>query len=320
MNTGRARMDRRTFLRLGAGSAITLGAGCAYNLQPVPAKPPDPDTLPVIPPLPSKRVWAFSDVHFGFEEDGRDGSGWMRGALADLGALGTVEYALVLGDIAHNGRRAELTQYASIRDASAIPAWFELIGNHEYFDDDIAGYYSIVNPRTSYAVLDGNLLYVFISDEVSGIEGNISAGTFLWLQRLLADNGDKNCIVCSHQCVFGTVRGSTSSNRYIYPAAMISYLLDTYMIDLWLCGHQHYDPYAVSDIYDNGKTLFINVASLNHAYGTGKSESVLLYLTENSRELIALRRVHDTELFEPRFAQTVRLRYPLRLASPVILH
>jgi 3',5'-cyclic AMP phosphodiesterase CpdA len=300
-------INRRDFLKLSAtaaGAALALGNHCAYLA---------PDDSPV--PTPTKRIFVCSDIHIGYEEDGLDGEMWLANALSDLTNLSPINYALVLGDIAHNGLLEEFQKYRSIREQSRIPEWHELAGNHEYFNEDIASYYSTVCPYTSYMVSDGNVVWFLLSDEISGPEGNITDKTFVWFIDQLSKNQDKILIVCTHQCVYGTIRDSTEDVRYIYPKEMIAEILNRFRIDLWLCGHQHYYPYSSEDMYFDGKTTFINISSLNHSYGTQMSQSVLIDLNQGAQQITARRRSHDLHAFDGRFAVSVPVPFPVTLSS-----
>lgn len=298
------KIDRRNFLKISAGAALALGNSCAYLV------PDDPSI-----PLPTKRISVCSDIHIGYEEDGLDGEVWFTKALSDLNNLGTIDYALVLGDIAHNGTSEEFQKYRSIREQSTIPKWYELAGNHEYFNEDITSYYSIVCPYTSYMVSDGNVVWFLLSDEISGPEGNISDKTLVWFIDQLSRNQDKIIIVCSHQCVYGTVRDSTEDVRYIYPKEMIAEILNRFRIDLWLCGHQHYYPYSSEDMYTDGKTTFINVSSLNHCYGTLMSQSVILDLNQGAQQITAYRRSHDLHAFDNQFTVSIQVPFAIQLSN-----
>lgn len=300
-------INRRDFLKIGAtaaGAAFTLGNRCAYLAS------EDPSAS-----YPTKRIFVCSDIHIGLEEDGSDGEVWLLTALSDLTSLGPISYALVLGDIAQNGMVHEFQKYRAIREHSSIPKWYELIGNHEYFNWDIASYYSIVCPYTSYVVCDGNVLWIMLSDELEGPEGNISDKTFVWLIDQLSQNQDKIIIVCTHQCVYSTVRDSTEGTMYIFPKEMIAEILSRFRIDLWLCGHQHYYPYASQDIFTDGKTTFINVSSLHHAYNTQMSNSVIIDLNQNTQQITAYRRSHDHQAFDNEFIVSVPLPFPINLSE-----
>lgn len=299
------KIDRRNFLKVGAGavgSGLALSSSCAF-------------LAPYEIPIPTKRVFVCSDIHIGYIEDDLDGDVWFDRALSDLKTIGPIDYGLALGDIAHNGMSEEMQKYVAIRGTSHISTWYELAGNHEYFNGEIESFYNIVNPGKTYMVVDGNLVWFFLSDEVAGPEGNFSDKTFVWFIDMLAKNQDKIIIVCTHQCVYGTVRDSTNSNRHIYPVEMIAEILNRFRIDLWLCGHQHYYPYSSEDMYYDGTTWFINVSSMHHGYSTKMSQSVILDFHQGTKEITAYHRSHDMGQFDTAFTVTVPVPFPIQLSK-----
>ncbi len=302
--TRNTNINRRTFIRSGALALFALGNRCAFRA---------PFDAPI--PIPTKRVVVCSDIHIGYGEDGLDGEAWFANALSDLDNLCTIDYGFVLGDIAHNGLPEELQKYRSLREASTIPDWYELAGNHEYYTNNLAAFNTLVCPELTYMVRDGNVVWFVLSDELAGPEGNFSEKTIIWLIDMLSKNQDKIIIVCTHQCVYGTVRGSTNSIRYIYPKEMVAEILNRFRIDLWLCGHQHATPYSLDDTYSSGKTTFINVSSMHHAYYTELSQSVILDFNQGSNEIIAHRRSHDLHAFDNRFRVSIKVPFPIQLAD-----
>lgn len=301
------KVNRRNFLKAGVGAVgagLAYSSGCAFS------------TPSSITGVNKKQVLVCSDIHIGYIDDDLDGEEWFLNAISDLNNIGPIDYALVLGDIAHYGQEEEFEKYLSCRKESDIAKWYELAGNHDHGGGGILNYSDLICPDKTYMVFDGNLVWFFLSDEEPGPEGEISESTYVWLKNMILRHQDKIIIVCSHQLVYGTVRDSTVSDRYIYPKEMPAEILDILRIDLWLCGHQHFYPYSHDEIYNNGKTTFINVASLNHAYDTGMSQSLILEIQQDAEEIIAHRRSHDKGLFENEYEISIPVPFPIKTSEP----
>jgi len=294
--------NRRDFLKMSAG-ALTFGA-----LRSQAADVADhPST---------QRFWFLSDLHCGHSEDGKDGAGWFTEACEDLKANRiAVDRAFALGDLTHHGSEEQLNNYLRVRASSGIARWSELAGNHEYAkNQSIASYEKLVRSIQPYSVLDGNVLVIMLSDEKGGVEGNLSENTCVWLENELAKHQDKVTIVCSHQLVKGTVVASEQKARHLHPADRIQDIIAKSKIDLWLCGHEHHTPYTPKHIFRRDQTTYINVASMNHAYGTKSSQSSVMELDPGGRELVIRRRDHDKRMFLPEYEVRVPLRVGIELS------
>lgn len=288
--------NRREFLKMSAG-ALTFGT--------LSSRAADAAVQPA-----TRRFWFLSDIHCGHAEDGKDGSGWFSEACDDMKAneIG-IDRAFTLGDLTHHGNEEQLKSYLKVRSSSGIAKWDELAGNHEYEKNrSITAYEKLIRSIQPYSVLEGNVLVIMLSDEKGGVEGNLSENTCVWLENELAKHRDKVTIVCSHQLVKGTVVASDQNARHLHPADRIQEIIAKSKIDLWLCGHVHHTPYTPKHIVRRDQTTYINVASMNHAYGTGSSQSAVMELVPGSRELIIRRRDHDKRQFLPEFEVKVPLR------------
>jgi 3',5'-cyclic AMP phosphodiesterase CpdA len=292
---------RREFLKMSAG-ALALGALRSH-------------AAPAADPPASRRFWFLSDLHCGHMEDGKDGAGWFKAACEDLHANHiSISRAFTLGDLTHHGNEVQLKSYLQVRSSSGIAEWCELAGNHEYAkNQNINAYEELVRSIQPYSVLVGNVRVIMLSDEQGGVEGNLSDHTCLWLEEELAKHQDQVTIVCSHQLVKGTVMASQQKARHLHPADRIQDIISKSKIDLWLCGHEHHSPYSPQHSVRLDRTTYINVASINHAYGTGSSQSSVIELIPGARELIIRRRDHDKQQFLPEHEVRVPLRSPIAL-------
>ena len=261
-----------------------------------------------------RKVWVLSDLHAGLVEGGKDGAEWFTLACKDMREEhADIAYAMTLGDISHGGSEQQLRNYLATRVASGIPTWYEVAGNHEYHNGTAEHYTKLVRATDPYSVVDGNLAWIFLSDEKAGVPGELTPESCDWLEKELAKHKGRNIIVCSHQGVKDTTVGTAKKDRHIHPADRIAAMIAQSDIALWLSGHEHSTPYSAKHIARVGNTTYINVASMHHAYKTGSSQSCLLEFTPGARQIIARRRTHDTRTFEPEYEVTIPLRQAIAL-------
>lgn len=271
------------------------------------------------PPALTRRVVAMSDIHIGNVDDGQDGAYWLEQALADLDAnVPAIDYGLVLGDLTQNGFADDLKKYMRLRDASGIPEFYELAGNHEYYRGNIGQYQNLIRSIDPYAKLDGNLAFFFMSDMEKSRPGQWTPEACDWLEGQLRMHHDKILVVCSHQLVPGTVRKSDEAPFCLNPAPRIKKMLAEHPIDLWLCGHEHHSPYTAAKIVRHGNTTFINIASLSHAYGTGASGSIVMDFTEGASAIQIRRRDHDHKTYFDAYDVSAPLRTACRLGPATV--
>ncbi len=314
------KLSRRTFLKKSTG-LLGLGTtylyGCAYLATPTIGAEPDPI---------KRTVLLCSDIHIGFNDINVDGVVF-KNALTDAEkCTESIDYALALGDLVQRGMRNEFEKYCAVRNSSSIKQWYELAGNHEF--DGMQDFYSLINKNRTYAVIDGNVVWVLISDEGPDSEGQIGNLTFQWIKNTITKHQDKNIIVCTHQLVRNTVRPRSESHSYFdragdYVVNGSTGILDTLRVDLWLNGHQHYfkyDPTVDMAVrtYPKGTTTFINVSSLNFNYNTGESQSFILSMTEGTKSIMAKRRIHDRGIFDAKSTKAISLPYTLKFSKPII--
>jgi predicted phosphodiesterase len=263
----------------------------------------------------TRQVLVMSDIHIGREADGADGRVWLERGFDDMEkSRERVDYGMTLGDITHNGDRASLEAYLTLRDKSPVPRWFELAGNHEYHHDGIRYYKELVGETKPYCFVDGNVAWFFVSDERRRASGNVTDESLRWLRRHIEAHRDKIIIVCSHQLPPNTVRGSDRDVLCLHPKHKIEEMVSNLPIALWLCGHEHHRPYSPAKFTEESGTTVINVASLSHAYRTHSSGSLILELGEDRREIVARRRNHDVGRYQDEFELKIKVARPIRLS------
>lgn len=291
-------LTRRGFL--GAVAAGGLGLALPRCGRPV-ARPPRPV---------GRRVWLFSDVHAPLVEDGRAGAEWLERAVADLREnVQDAACAICLGDMTHQAAPEGLEAYAEVRDGSHFGRWYELAGNHDYGAVEQESYAAHVKTPLRAMVLDGNTAWFLVSTESAESAGFISQESADWLVRgIRRHQADRNIIVCTHHLVHGTVAFSTHEPRYLHPRERVEAVLAEARVDLWVSGHAHSAPREPDCSAVRGRTTYVNVASLHHAYGTGVSNSFLLELTPGSEHVRLRCRDHDRHAYLA--AHEVRVTLP----------
>ena len=267
----------------------------------------------------TRRVLVASDLHIGKIDDGQDGEIWFARALDDLNEnIGPVDYAVVLGDIAHDAQKSELLKYIKIKDESDISEWFELAGNHEFYGNRINYYRELLRSEKPYLHVDGNIVWCFLSDELHSRPGNITEESAAWIKEKLAEYDDKIIIMCSHQLIRGTVDESEKPPLNFHPHERIEEILKSSKIDLWLCGHLHHGrPHSKKDVVRKGSTTYMNIASMSHAYGTGVSQSCILEMNQGDKFITARFRNHDKKEYDKDNSVLIPTRYPIQAAKNV---
>ncbi len=292
--------NRRHFIKITTGAAAVGALGIQSS--------------PAATDSKLRKVWVMSDLHCGYTEGGKDGAEWFTLACKDMQQEhADIAYAMTLGDITHGGNEQQLKNYITTRDASGIKTWYEIAGNHEYHDGKADSFKQLIRSTDPYSVVDGNLAWIFLSDEKAGVPGELTPESCDWLETELAKHKGKNIIVCSHQGIKNTTLNTDNAQRHIHPADRISEIIKKSNIALWMSGHEHHGPYGPKHIARVKNTTYINVASMSHAYKTGSSQSNLLEFKPGSKEITARRRTHDTQIFMPEFEVKIPLLYPIEL-------
>lgn len=292
--------NRRQFIKITAGAAALGALGTQQASAATDSK--------------LRKAWVMSDLHIGYEEGGKDGAEWFVSACKDMQQEhADIAYAMTLGDITHGGNEQQLKKYITTRDASGIKTWHEIAGNHEYHDGKADSFKQLIRSTDPYSVVDGNLVWIFLSDELAGVQGDLTPKSCDWLEAELAKHKDKNIIVCSHQGVKDTTIKTNEPARHIHPSNRISEIIKKSNIALWMSGHEHHSPYSEKHIARVENTTYINIASMSYAYNTGSSQSCLLEFIPGAKEFVARRRQHENQKFMPEFEVKIPLLYPIEL-------
>lgn len=196
------------------------------------------------------KVYVCSDIHVS------DSATRFKKFYADQQQDDDAVFGIVMGDLADCGgeRPFELIQDAmrevgaECRNAGmAVDTCFFILGNHDiYFD--CQQYYASHFHTSTYTVevmtRGGHRdLFVFLDS------GNGTHGTkqLEWLEMVLANREQyRNCIVCSHTCLFRTSYNYSSTPAANLPLEEYYHLLELmerYDVDLYMMGHFHHKEY-----------------------------------------------------------------------------
>jgi hypothetical protein len=275
-----------------------------------------------------RHIWAFSDCHIGCSgpgNDGRDGGDWLALAVAEQRKTQPqIDYVLALGDLSDSvaGQADQLKRYGAIRDTAEMGPWFEIVGNHDFSAVPSGDWEKFIGRPTRYTLVDGNTAFICASTERGSGAGLLSPPTIDWMAGELDRCKNGNVIVCTHQPPADTVYRSDQAARCLHNDVAIAKLIEEHRIDLWLCGHIHAGPRNAEYVVRHGRTMFVNVASAGHAYGTGATISYTFSGTEGSRSLVGRCRDHERGRFLDDCEVTVDLPKPWALgkdAKPVLL-
>src|SRR3954468_1704262 len=91
-------------------------------------------TQPATTPTRTFRFVVLNDLHYTTPDD----RPWLEGLDRKINGLVDVEFALILGDLAENGTREELTAARSILEQLRVP-YYVVPGNHDLPPDTPPG-------------------------------------------------------------------------------------------------------------------------------------------------------------------------------------
>lgn len=302
----------------------------------------------------TRRVWVWSDPHIGLcsaASGDRDGAAWLQDAVDDIrNHAAPIAWTLSLGDIANSSKPAEYEQYGTIRRSTNFGPGFEIAGNHDFAGVKAGLWQACSGLPQRFILADGNGVWICFGAEASAAGGRLSEDLLRWLREAIARNQDRNVIVCSHQAVAHTVAGSQKDYHSLYcPTAAdpkpepepptandvpetaspkphrettdaalerVARIVDELRVDLWLCGHIHGSKHTAESIARHGRTTFINVASITHAYGNQPSSSFVLDFTDGTSTVNARYRDHGKGTFSEALSTTVEFPHPWRFSGP----
>jgi predicted MPP superfamily phosphohydrolase len=250
-------------------------------------------------PKNSLSIWALSDIQPKKQKQRKE----FERAIEDINQnVPGIDLAIVAGDILQEVSEEGFDWYIRTRNLSYIKEWYEIMGNHDLNPDDGMLYQKRIREDFHYSILKGNILFIFMSDEVKSSATDISDETFNWWRDLVVNNQDKIIVTVTHAPLEGSrIPFSTLSRRQITDSKRFTDVLKKYRVDIWLSAHLHVPEWFPNDINRVNKyneTLFINVAGIRtEALGLKQSESRIITFVCGSDRVLVRSRNHTLEAY-----------------------
>lgn len=222
-------------------------------------------------------IWAHSDIQPMKE---KDKSQYER-AVADIrDNLPGIPMAVVAGDIQQrNDNGGQYRWFLQTRELAGIPHWFEIAGNHDA--RDYLNYFRYIRKPLHYRVEVGNLLLIFLSDEINSSSTDISDLAFNWWRDLVINNQDKIIITITHGYLAQSkLFGYQLRRSNILGSKRFARVLKKYRVDMWLAGHTTVAPgigRGANVVEDLNGTLFLNISSIRVDYGINSKSRVIVF-------------------------------------------
>jgi hypothetical protein len=276
--------------------------------------------LPVPPAHNNFTIWAHSDI----QPENNDDRKYYELALDDVkNNFPPVSMAIVAGDIVQ-GEKSKNTflWYLEVRKKVNIPYWYEIAGNHDA--RNFANYFHYVRKPLCYAVKQGNVAIIFLSDEVNSSPTEISDTTFEWWKKLVTENQDKTIITVTHAYLKkSALFGHSFYRSNILKSERFVRVLKQSRVDLWLAGHT-----SAPDIGSNKMNvlkelhniMFLNISSIRSDMGIDVSSRLIIF--EQGSDIMTIKtRNHEEKKFPKDRVYRIKLRAPFKntTSKPEIL-
>jgi len=220
-------------------------------------------------------------------------------AVKDMKTLPFIpDIAIVAGDLVHRGDSQLYWDWMKeLRSETGVPLWFEIAGNHD--QNDPAAYLKNSRKPWHYAARSGNVLFIFLSDEVRSAVTDISDGAFEWWKELVINNQDSIIVTITHAALSQSGLLSTfNSTMCIKDSKRFWEVIKKYRVDLWISAHTHlpnYIPIKTSMSEENG-TFFLDISSIHKDFAS-PVESWILIFRDGNRSLLCMARNHEKGKF-----------------------
>lgn len=265
----------------------------------------------------SLKIWVLSDIQPKKRKQRKE----FERAIQDINQdVPGIDFAIVAGDILQEVSEEGFDWYLSTRNTSYVEEWYEIMGNHDLNPDDGKLYQKKIREDLHYSILKGNILFIFMSDEVKSSATDISDETFNWWRDLVVNNQDKIIVTVTHAPLKGSrIPFSTFNRRQITDSKRFTDVLKKYRVDIWLSAHLHVPEWFPNDINRVKKyngTIFINVAGIRtEALGLKQSESRVITFECGSDKVLVKSRNHTEEEYNKDLDTAFRLSREYRCGS-----
>ena len=250
-------------------------------------------------PQNTLKIWLLSDI----QPKNQGHKKQFQKAINDINKnVPDIDFAIVAGDIVQQANEEDFDWYLSTKPSSYIKEWYEIAGNHDVKRDNGELYKKKINEIFNYSFVKGNMLFIFMSDEITSSETDISDETFSWWRDLVINNQDKIIVTVTHAPLEGSrILFSSFRRRQIKDSKRFTEVLEKYRVDIWLSGHVHvpqWFPNVVGKSEKYNGTMFINVAGIRpEALGLKQSESRIMIFVCGSNKVLLKSRNHTEREF-----------------------
>ena len=151
-----------------------------------------------------------------------------------------------------------------------------------------------------YSVHIGNIIFLFLSDEVDCKQTVISDKAFKWWKEKVIRNQKCIIITITHGLLKeSNLMGTSLSKLIIKNSNRFVDILTKYRVDIWICGHSHI-PYYLPDKIVLSKelngTLFIDVSAIRKDIFSNIESRIFIFKI-NSRFVLIKSRNHEKQLY-----------------------
>lgn len=224
------------------------------------------------------RIWALADIQPRNTKERKAFSV----AIDDVNNnIKDIKFSIVAGDIVHTTDEETFDWYVQEKKKSYITKWYEIIGNHDLKSDRGKLFKEKLREDINYSVTYGNMLFIFLSDDLRGKPTEVSDEIFDWWKELVISNQDKIITVVTHAPLEGSkIPFSEHEDRQVVNSERFQKVLKEYTVDLWLSGHLHLPNEFTNTVNRNDKfknTLFVHISSIRPEFlGLKHSQSRVL--------------------------------------------
>ncbi len=253
--------------------------------------------IPVINPKKNVVVWAHSDIQPRKDSEIHHYEVAVNDIIENFPS---VNMAIVAGDIVQWKRDAPLYYrwFLPLRNRTNIKYWYEIAGNHEA--RNLKSYKTYIKKPLNYAVIFGNILFIFMSDQKDTPQTVISDEVFSWWKKLIIRHRNMILITITHACLEQSgLLSSMHSTMRIEDSNRFSEVLRKFPIDIWISGHSHLPGFSgkLSRPDEFRNILFIEASSIRQDF-LSAIESFIIIFTNDSKKAHILSRDHEARRYQ----------------------